>query len=182
MRRGLAVGLSGTLALAFVGSPAHAALSASSTISQRQVGAGSYEYTLTLTDTGTTPIGTFWFGWIPGYDLLPHAPTSIVSPAGWTGTNAADYFGVASARWVNTVTPLQPGQSLSGFKFDSPDSNVITGTSSFFGEPIAQSYVYIGAPESDAGFALTPAVVTPEPTALALLALPVTLLLRRRRQ
>lgn len=91
-------------------------------------------------------------------------------------------FGVASAQWVNTTTPLQPGQSLGGFSFDSPDANVLTGTSAFFGVPIDQTYVYIGAPETDPGFALTPTVVsTPEPVSLALLAPAAAVLLRRRR-
>ena len=76
-----------------------------------------YNYDVTVTNTGTTTIGTFWFAWIPGYDLLPHAPTSIASPTGWTGANAPDVFGVASVQWVNTTTPLQPGQTLAGLKF-----------------------------------------------------------------
>lgn len=166
--------------VALAAAPAGAALSASATISQQQLGPTSYQYSLTLTDTGTTPIGTFWFGWIPGYDLLPSAPTSISSPSGWTGTNAPDFFGVASAQWVNATSPLQPGQSLGGFTFTTPDSNITTGTSSFFGEPIDQSYVYIGAPETDPGFTLRPTVV-PEPASLALLMAPAVLLIRRHR-
>ena len=180
MLRRLKLGGLAALAVTFVCSPALADWSASSTITRQQLGSGSYEYDLTLTDTGTTPIGTFWFGWVPGYDLLPHAPASISSPPGWTGTNAPDYYGIASAQWVNTTNPLQPGQSLSGFKFDSPDSNLITGTSSFFGLAIEESYVYIGAPQTDAGFSLSPNAVTPEPASLALFAAPAVLLLRHR--
>lgn len=181
MRRTMTVGMVTGLALALVSSSASAALSASATITRQQLGANSFEYSLTLTDTGTTPIGTFWVAWVPGYDLLHTAPTSIVSPAGWTGQNAPDAFGVASAQWVNTTSPLQPGHSLSGFTFDTPDSDVTTGTSNFFGLPIDQSYVYIGAPETDPGFTLRPTAV-PEPASLALLAAPAILLLRRRRR
>lgn len=181
MRGKMTVGVLTGLLFALVNSSADAALSASATITRQQLGANSFEYSLTLTDTGTTPIGTFWVGWIPAYDLLPSAPTSIVSPTGWTGKNAPDVFGVASAQWVNPTSPLQPGHSLSGFTFDTPDSNVTTGTSNFFGTPIDQSYVYIGAPETDPGFALVPTVV-PEPASLALLAAPAVLLLRRRRE
>lgn len=180
MQRTLAYAVLAAFALCNLGQLARADLSASATITQQQLGPSDYHYSLTLTDTGTTPIGTFWFGWIPAYDLLPSAPTSITSPAGWTGQNAPDSFGVASAQWVNPASPLQPGQSLSGFTFDSPDANVTTGTSQFFGLPIRQSYVYIGAPETDPGFALRPTAVTPEPASLALL-VPALLLVRRRR-
>jgi hypothetical protein len=30
------------------------------------VSPGMYQYDLTLTNTGTTTVGTFWFSWIPG--------------------------------------------------------------------------------------------------------------------
>jgi len=181
MRRKITSAVVAGLLVALASSTAEAALSASATITRQQLGPTSYQYSLTLTDTGTTPIGTFWFGWIPAYDLLPSAPTSISSPTGWTGTNAPDVFGVASARWVNTTSPLQTGQTLSGFTFTTPDSNITTGTSSFFGLPIDQSYVYIGAPEADPGFALTPTVV-PEPVSFSLLAAPAMLLLARKRR
>lgn len=182
MRIVLQLGMLAAVTLVFLGSSVSAALSASSTITQQQLGPGDYRYTLTLTDTGSTPISTFWFGWIPAYDLLPHAPTNFASPTGWTGTDAPDVFGVASAQWVNTTTPLQPGHSLSGFAFDTPDANITTGTSAFFGLPIDETYVYIGAPETDPGFALTPTVVaTPEPVSLGLLVMPAAALLIRRR-
>jgi hypothetical protein len=184
LSRACAVGAVVVLSLVFWRIPAYGAIGASATITPSQLGPSSYEYAMTLTNTGTTPIGTFWFAWIPGYDLLPRAPTSIISPSGWTGTNAPDFFGVASAQWVNTVTPLQPGQSLSCFKFDTPDApDVIGGTSQFFGTPVERSYVYIGAPQTDLGFPFTPVTVTPEPAALTLLlATPAFLLRRRSRQ
>jgi hypothetical protein len=137
---------------------------------------------MTLTNTGTTPIGTFWFAWFPGYDLLPHAPSLIKSPAGWTGTNEPDFIGTASAQWVNTTTPLQPGQALSGFKFDTIDAPAVIGGTSGFGPPVEFSYVYIGAPETDPGFPFTPVTVTPEPATLTLLLAAPAFLLRRGRR
>ena len=168
--------------LALLAAPAYGSLSASATISSTQLGPSSYQYSLTLTNTGTTNIGTFWFGWIPGYDLLPSHPTSFSAPPGWTPMDAHDFFGVASAQWVNTTTPLQPGHSLSGFGFDSPDSPTALAGTDPFGFPIKYSYVYIGGPETDPGFLLTPTTVAaPEPAMGLLIGLPAMSLLRRKR-
>lgn len=183
MNRRVLGGLAAALLLGVWQAAAFGDLSASATLTSQQLAPNSYEYDITLTDTGTTPIGTFWFSWIPGYDLLPSAPTSVSSPSGWTGVPMREGIGVDSVQWVNATSPLQPGQSLSGFKFDSPDSPAkISGVSSFFGLPVEESYVYIGAPETDPGFAFRAATVVPEPASLALLAGPATLLLRRTRR
>src|SRR4051812_25004523 len=85
-------------ALGFTGLQARGALSATSTIQPIQLTSNSYKYLLTLTNTGTSPIGTFWFAWIPGYDLLPTVPTAINAPTNWLGVNAPD-IGVASAQF-----------------------------------------------------------------------------------
>src|SRR5689334_23315985 len=72
---------------------AHAAISASATYTGQQVSPGLYHYDLTLQNTGTTNVGTLWFGWVvypPIYDLLPHLPTNVQSPAGWTGAGLND--------------------------------------------------------------------------------------------
>ena len=183
MRRGLIVLAAAALAVASW-QRAEGAIRASATLTSEQLGANSYQYSLTLTNNGTTPIGTYWFAWLPFYDLLPSEPTQIGSPTGWNGIPAPDYYGVASVQWVNTATPLQPGKSLSGFTFDSPDSpSVISGKSFFAGYPVETSYVYMGAPQApgDPGFSFTTATVVPEPTGIALL-MPAALLLRRRRR
>jgi hypothetical protein len=170
----------GVLLMAAWGGPAGAAIGATSTIQSTQLGPNAWEYALTLTNTGTTPIGTFWYGWIPGYDLLPTAPTQIKSPTGWSGKNAADFYGVASAQWVNLTSPLQPGQSLSGFAFDTSDPPSAIGGNSLYGYPVNYSYVYIGVPQTDPGALLVPTTVTPEPAGLAALALAGVVLGRRR--
>src|SRR5436309_542399 len=84
--------------------PAAASIIASGTISRQQLGPNSYEYTLSLTNMGDTPIGTLWHAWFPAYDQLSVHPTSITSPPGWTGVDAPDDFGVASVQWVNLAT------------------------------------------------------------------------------
>ncbi|MFO1159012.1 MAG: hypothetical protein U1E60_24385 [Reyranellaceae bacterium] len=59
--------------------------SASATISVVQINPTTYQYSITVTDTGSTPIGTFWFSWIPGQGYLPNLP-SFTSPADWSAT------------------------------------------------------------------------------------------------
>src|SRR5579871_3126942 len=73
-------------------------LSASATFTDTQPSPGVYDYDLTLNNTGTTDIGTFWFAWIPGANFMTVTPTDIVSPAGWTATVIAG----ASIQWVDS--------------------------------------------------------------------------------
>jgi PEP-CTERM motif len=158
-------------------------IGATATITSTQLGSNSYEYSLTLNNTGTTPIGTFWYAWIPGYNLLPSAPTQISSPSGWSAnTNPPEPYGVASGQWVNTATPLQPGHSLSGFKFDSTDAPAAIFGNSSYGIPVGYSYVYIGAPETDPGALVIPTVVTPEPGTLGIMLVGVAFAASRRRR
>jgi hypothetical protein len=134
-------------------------LSASATVSFVQITASAYEYTITLTDTGTTPIGTFWFSWVPGAGFLPNLP-SFSSPDGWSAslTDAVPPANGYSIEWIagSASAALQPGQSLSDFVFTST-----TAPSTLFGNstihaptPVTTSVVYSGAPFSDAGFTL----------------------------
>lgn len=124
-----------------------------------------FNYDITLTDTGTTNIGTFWFSWVPGADLLPSAPLSVSNPAGWANTlmGTNNSFDGTSIQWVaqSPGSALMPGQSLSGFDFSSPDSPAaLSGQSpSHPSLPALTSFVYGGAPFSDSGFEFTVAGV-----------------------
>jgi hypothetical protein len=167
--------------------PAHAAITASASYTGNQISPGVYEYSITLQNTGTTNIGTFWFGWVvfpPIYDLLPTIPTNVSSPAGRSGAGMNDsIYGGYSAEWTTTTSPLGPGQTLSGFKFDSPDSpTVMSNISPVF--PLFRSdtsWVYIGASQGDPGFRFQPTQFVPEPGAAGALLSSVVLLMRRRR-
>ena len=83
-----------------------AGISATATLSETQASAGVYNYALTLNNTGTTSIGTFWFAWVPGAGFLTTTPSSISSPAGWTeiNTNAGD-----AIQWTSTTSLLGRG-------------------------------------------------------------------------
>ena len=43
-------------------------IDATATYTDMMVSPGLFQYDLTLTNMGTTTIGTFWFSWIPGPD------------------------------------------------------------------------------------------------------------------
>jgi hypothetical protein len=120
-----------------------------------------FNYNVTVTNTGTTPLGTFWFGWLPGEDFLPSVPSSIVNPSGWAnsiqgGGNSVDG---SSIQWVaqSSGADIAAGQSLSGFDFSSADSpTVLAGFSTQHpGSHAMTSFVYGGAPFSDGGFEFT---------------------------
>ncbi len=148
-------------------------LSASATYTDIQVSPGVYNYNLTLTNTGSTTIGEFWFAWVPGAGFLSATPSSIGSPSGWgsTVTNSG-----AAIQWIDSSTLLAAGQSLSGFSFDSTETPAqlladYAGTGTGAGDPVTTSYVYmvtkVGSDPGDKIVA-TPAAVTPEPGTLLL--------------
>jgi hypothetical protein len=140
--------------------------SASTSISVAQLTATTYEYSISLTDTGTTQIGTFWFSWIPLAGFLPESP-SFSSPIGWSAaiTDGVPPANGYSIQWVAS-NPLMPGQTLDGFTFNStitPD--VLFGASTIHPPtPVTTSTIYSGGPFSDAGFIFaaqpTPSVVS----------------------
>jgi MYXO-CTERM domain-containing protein len=173
-------------------SPLLAGFQASATYTFTQVSPTTWEYDFTLTDAGTTPLGTFWFSWLPGQGYMQTHPISAIAPTGWVavttnGTAAGDGF---SERWVDTAGALNPGDSLSGFSFISattPDQ--LAGASPFHGGiPELTSDAYMGAPlvGPDAPFLVTlgtKTTATPEPSsfALALSGIAALLFVRRRR-
>jgi Ca2+-binding RTX toxin-like protein len=115
-----------------------------------------YTYQMTVTDTGTTNIGTFWFGWVPGQDFLASQPGTVASPSGWTekltgSNNSSDGTAI---QWVASSQLITPGSSLAGFGFTTTDSPAaLAGNSVTHPQtPVLTSFVYSGAPFSDSGF------------------------------
>jgi hypothetical protein len=151
---------------------AHASgISATATYAESQISPGVYQYNVTLDNTGTTTIGTFWFSWVPGAGFLSATPSAVLNPAGWsdTITNAG-----AAIRWTTSNDLLAGGQTLSGFEFDSTETpaqllGTFAGTGTGAGDPVTTSFVYIGAAFGDPGFQLTATPAqTPEPESLVL--------------
>ncbi len=162
------------MACAFVATPAFAALGANATLSSTELSPTSWQYSLTLTDAGTTNIGSFWLAWIPGQDYMPTSPTNITSASAWsalvTGGNPGNGYAI---QWVaGAGASLTPGQSTT-FSFDSASSpQQLAGNSPFYpSTPTLTSFVYSGAPFSDAGYEfVVQSSPVPEPSTLALLA------------
>jgi hypothetical protein len=152
--------------------PASAGPLASATVSTSSTSA-PYNYTITLNNTGTTDIGTFWFAWTdtPGdYDFLPSSPTNTVMPAGWIAPITHNGFpgdGYGLEFYNLTGSPIAAGGSAT-FKFTSSDSPAtIAGNAYFPGNKVTTSFVYIGFPQTDPGFEFN-AKVVPEPASFAL--------------
>jgi hypothetical protein len=161
------LGLIGVLAL---GSSVEAQTpNGNASFSDTQVGA-NYDYTITLNNTGSTTIETFWFAWVPGEDFLPSNPITVQAPGGWadsiTHTGAGDGYAI---RFDTTTTPVNPGNSMT-FQFESPDTPAaVAGDSPYYPTmPVGTSFVYQGAAFTtpSQSFVVQP---VPEPSALALL-------------
>jgi hypothetical protein len=141
---------------------------ASATIEAAPIGTAEWQYSITLTDIGTTAIGTFWFAWLPQQDLMATHPTTTTNPAGWThlatGGGVNDGFAI---QWLagNPADKLQPGGHLSGFSFLSatPPTVMFGNSQPFPATPTLTSVIYTSAPFSDAGdkFEVTPLCFLP---------------------
>jgi hypothetical protein len=143
-------------------------IDATATFTDSLISPGDYQYDLTLNNTGTTTIGTFWFSWIPGAGFMSVSPTNVESPTGWSDvlTNSS-----SAIQWTTTSDLLAAGDSLSGFEFDSTMTpaqlqSLFAGPGPGTGDSISTAFVYIAAPLADPGQQLvaTPATAaTPEP-------------------
>jgi hypothetical protein len=134
--------------------PAWGGERATAILSFAQISPTTYHYKMTLNNTGTTNVGTFWFAWVPGEDFMPTSPTNISSPPSWTSQITLAGPGDGYAILWTAGQPLAPGGSLSGFEFDSTTTpQQMAGPSDFFDHPpVLESFVYAGAPFADPGY------------------------------
>jgi hypothetical protein len=122
--------------------------SATATYTDISLGHGEYQYSITLSNTGSTPIGVYWLSWIPGAGFLSKTPTDVMSPSGWTDTLTNSG---AAIMWASSSSPLAGGAKLTGFSFDSTETptqlaGIFMGMGKGHGDPITTSYVYTQLP------------------------------------
>ena len=116
-----------------------------------QVSPGTYQYNLSLTNTGTAAIQTFWFAWddVPDTNFMTVSPTSISGPSNWFGIITHNTVGPADGYGIQFYTPISPfdltgGNTLTGFSFQSTETPAQMFAASPF-EPAFQtlsSFVY----------------------------------------
>jgi septal ring-binding cell division protein DamX len=137
---------------------------ASGQISGVQASPGVYEYTLTISEGSgtTTPIGSFWYGWVPGDFFLPSAPTSASGPTGWSATPDGDSIQFSANSAANDIAP---GTSKT-FNYVASFSPAQLAAAPSGGLSVA----YGGAIESSPSEQFTVQAV-PEPSTLTLLSL-----------
>jgi hypothetical protein len=140
------------------------AQSATATISAVQSGL-SYDYTITLMNTGSDNLESFWYGWTTSGNNLPSDPSNAGNLSAWANDLDAN-----SIQWVgNASTALMPGQSAT-FTFVSTSS-----PSTITQSPSGESVAYTGGihfsenvPGTDTPVFSPTLVSVPEPSALGL--------------
>jgi hypothetical protein len=136
------------------------------------LGGGNFQYNITLDNTGSVSLETFWFAWVPGQDYLDSSPTGIVSPTNWTEiiTHGGSNDGYA-IQWKTSTAALAANGTLQ-FTFDSTMTPAqMAGDSAFYPTtPAGTSFVYSGQPLQGTSdeFIVTAAAV-PEPSTVGLL-------------
>jgi hypothetical protein len=141
---------------------------ATATISDVAAGGGVFDYTITLLNTGSDDLNSFWYGWTENGNNLPigHNPTSAGNSLGWDNDLDGN-----SIQWENNSgTALGSGQS-GIFTFASTATpSAITTT------PSGGSVAYVGGIDfsqdspGDSTPAFSPALAAaPEPSSSGLL-------------
>src|ERR1035438_7414394 len=82
---------------------------ASGTISG--TGSGPYTYNLSFSDAAgsLSPVGSVWYGWVPGFFYLPGVPTSASAPSGWSESIQGDSIQFTAN---SPASYIAPGSSL----------------------------------------------------------------------
>ncbi|MGD1089141.1 MAG: hypothetical protein ABR955_10515 [Verrucomicrobiota bacterium] len=137
------------------------AQNATATISGVAAGGGVFDYTITLLNTGTTSLDSFWYAWTLSGNNLSTAITSPGSSLGWVDTAIE---GNTSISWEgNSGNELAMGQSAT-FTFDSTETPSAITTS-----PSGESVAYVSGTGPDTFEQNDPGVASPvfSPTLVA---------------
>jgi hypothetical protein len=139
-------------------------------------GTGPYTYNLTFSDpaSATSPIGSIWYAWVPGFFYLPGTPTSASAPAGWTATIFANSVQFVANSAANDITA---GSSLSGFSYTATFTPAQLAAAANSGRSVA----YIAGLQGDPGRTFTVQPI-PEPSMFSVLVLGATALMGYKRR
>jgi hypothetical protein len=127
------------------------------------VAAGSsFDYTITLENTGTAALNSFWYGWTTNGDNLPSVPSNAANSLGWGNGLSGN-----SIKWTNSSgTALAPGDSATFTFVSSSSPSAITAS------PSGESVAYVGAIDfsedkaGDSTAAFSPTLVSGSPSNL----------------
>ena len=145
-------------------SPPPAVPTVTATISGVAAG-NSFDYTITLQNTGTNALNSFWYGWTTSGNNLPSAPSSAANSLGWSNDLSGN-----SIKWTNSSgTALAPGASTAFTFVSSSSPSAITAS------PSGESVAYVGAIDFSQGMAGdSTAVFSPTLVSSPILTLAVT--------
>jgi PEP-CTERM motif len=150
----------------------HAQVSATATFTDTPGTGGSFDYTVTLNNTGTEAIEGFWMGWVPGvFDVA--SPTPVSNSLNWNSAISEETPSASSIQYggSSTETLLGAGDSAT-FSFDTTttptDFETVmdnAGASTVYGADATQQFAFgLTASTSDT-FDLVQSV--PEPSSFA---------------
>ena len=145
--------------------------SATATVTGVSNGPGVFQYTVSLTNTGTAPIGIFWFAWddLPDQDFMNAVPSITGAPSGWVALSSTHTYpgGIGyGIEWYTftDASRLAAGSTTTSFTFTSAITPAQLAAASVF-DPTFQttsSFVYqtasFIAPSTDPGFNFVVAV------------------------
>lgn len=144
---------------------------ATATISDVAAGGGVFDYTITLHNTGTSALESFWYAWTLSGNNLSTAITagSAASSLGWNNTAIE---GNTSISWVGGAGDALAGGQSATFTFTSTETPTAITTS-----PSGESVAYVGGIDFSQGSAgdstpvFSPTLQTvPEPSSVGLVA------------
>lgn len=130
---------------------------ATATLASTQISPGVFQYTVTLTDTGTTPISTFWFAWddVPDQDFMSQIPSNVTGPAGWFDIVTTHVYPGGTGYGIEwrAGASLNPGDTTSAFTFTSTETPAQMAAVSPFDNTFQtmSSFVYAGIPFATSG-------------------------------
>jgi hypothetical protein len=166
--KSFAIGLVTTAGLA-ISAVSGQAQSATATISNTGMDGSLFDYTITLHNTGTTSLDSFWYAWTLSGNNLPSAASNASSALGWVNSNIE---GPLSISWGGTAGNALAAGGTTTFSFESAANPTAITTS-----PSGDSVAYVNGITFSQGLAgdstgvFSPVLQTvPEPSSVGLMA------------